>query len=140
MLKGGGQLAPPKLQVGTEGGRPARYKQQHTLFDRCELPSEWDVSEDTHNLSDEILQRCEKRIKQQRTYDQLPLITVMCWQCGKVLLGDRDTHCIKPPRSDPEDAPAAAIKRAVEHCDLTFVNENKGKWYACLLLYQEGTS
>ena len=40
-------------------------------------------------------------------------------------------HRIKPPRSDPEDAPAAAIKRAVEHCDLTFVDESKGEWYAC---------
>ena len=36
-------------------GRPARYERQHMLFDGCELPSDWDVSEDTHNLTDEIL-------------------------------------------------------------------------------------
>ena len=40
-------------------------------------------------------------------------------------------HRVKPPRSNPKDAPAAAIKRAVEHCDLTVVDESKGKWYAC---------
>ena len=48
------------------------------VLDGCELPSKWDVSEDTHNLTNEILQWCEMRIKQQRTYDQVPLTTAMC--------------------------------------------------------------
>ena len=119
------------FQVGTGGGKPAHWEQQQLLFEGCELPSEWDTADETHNLTDEILQRCEKRIKQQRAYDQRPLTTVMCWQCGKVLLSDGDTYRVKPPLLDPEDAPAAAIKKAVEHCNLTFVDESKGKWYAC---------
>ena len=57
------------FHVGTEGGRPACWEQQHIVFDGCELPSKWDVFEDTHNLTDEIMQQCEKGIKQQHTYD-----------------------------------------------------------------------
>ena len=116
--------------VGTQGGKPAHWEQQQLLFEGCELPSEWDTADETH-FTDEILQRCEKRIKQQRAYDQWPLTTVMCWECGKVLLSDGDTYRVKLPLLDPEDAPAAAIKKAVEHCNLTFVDESKGKWYAC---------
>ena len=53
------------------------------------------------------------------------------WQCGKVLSGEEDAYHVNPsPHVDPDNAPAMAFKRAIEHCSLDYVDEVKDKWHA----------
>ena len=115
-----------------QGGCHARWEWESMLFEGCDLPAEWDTSEEFLNVPDDLIQQCRRRIREQRLYDQRALATHMCWQCGKVLSGEGDTYRVNPPpHVDPDNAPAVAFKRAVEHCSLEFEDEVKDKWYAC---------
>ena len=68
--------------VGRSGGRK-RVKQ--IVFDQSiELHFEWDLSQDTLNLSEDLLDACGRRIGQQRTFDSKSLGVGICYGCGHV--------------------------------------------------------
>ena len=83
---------------------------------------------------------CGQRIAQQRTYDNKPLGTGVCYGCGHMLWTTVDgTHAFlvnKPSGMSDDDAPASAYLRAVPNCTATFVytergNSTKERWYSC---------
>ena len=123
--------------VGTSGGRRTK---QITFDDSIELPTEWDISEETLNLSEDLLSACAHRACQQRTFDSKSLGVGICYGCGHILFTNVDnvhTFLIeKPSGSTEHDAPASAYLKAVPNCTLTFVytergNSTKGRWYSC---------
>ena len=104
--------------VGRNGGR-GRVKQ--VAFDESiELPFEWDLSEGTLNLSEDLLNACARRICQQRTFDGKSLGIGVCYGCGHVLFTTVDNiHTyliIKPSGLNEDDAPASAYLKAVPNC------------------------
>ena len=126
------------------GGRPegttldrgydvGRSHESDIDFTGCDLPSDWDVSTNTLNISDEKL---IQQISVQRNFDQKPLTTRICWQCGRVLWGDgssKATYLVDPPEGmHSKHAPANAFLKAVDKCNLTFEHDGKKqKWYSC---------
>ena len=125
--------------TGSRGfGRPKGHSGVVSFLDNVGLPSEWDTS--AINLSEELLQICESRIKQQRTFDRKSLGVGVCYRCGHVLWTSVDgTHTFlvdKPNNMTKEDAPASAYLRAVRNCSLSFEYAERGsstkqRWYCC---------
>lgn len=122
----------------TQADLESNLKEKEINFDQSiELPLNWDVNENTLNLSKELLLACRRRIKQQRTFDAKSLGVAVCYGCGHILWNHVDaihTYLVnRPVNMLNDDAPATAYLRAVRNCSLTFVhhNECKDKWYSC---------
>ena len=98
-----------------------------------ELPSEWDTSQESINLSEELLAKLKKRCMQQREFDKQALVDGICYNCGRVLWS---TSLISPPNGmDADSAPASAYLQAVRNCNINFVASNETssdeKWFCC---------
>ena len=105
-------------------------------FVACDLLTNWDVSQNTLNITDHLVTKLSDRIFEQRTFDQQPLTKRICWQCGCVLWGNgssKGSYLIDPPKGMlAKDAPANAFLKAADNCSLTFEHDGrKLKWYAC---------
>ena len=133
-----GTKASDGCSVGRNGGR--RRVKQIVFDESIELPSEWDLSEETLNLNEELLSACARRICQQRTFDGKSLGVGVCYGCGHVLFTSIHTFLIdKPNGFTEEDAPANAYLEAVPNCTLSFMytergNSTKERWYSCDLI------
>ena len=149
--KGGGRPINAKASygyaVGRSGGRPSgtkasdgysvghgggRGRVKQVDFDEyTNLPSEWDLSEETLNLDEALLTACARRVCQQRTFDGKSLGVGVCYGCGHMLFTCVDnvhTYLIdKPSGWTEDDAPASAY--------LTFMyserSSTKQSWYFC---------
>lgn len=105
------------------------------MFQMCDLPDDWDTSEQYTNLTEDMLQQCRASVARQQRFDKKPLASALCYQCGKVLWSSVDgahTFLVHPPEGMREkDAPGSAIIRAVPDCALTFVYSDRERQYAC---------
>ena len=62
-----------------------RGRPRTILFhESIELPEDWDNSEVSLNVDDDLLSVCSRRIAQQRTYDKT-LGGAVCYGCGHML-------------------------------------------------------
>ena len=121
-------------------GRP-RGRRKGIEFDPCiELPTDWDHSDEMLNVNCELLDACNRRIAQQRTFDKKPLGIAVCYGCGHMLWSTVDgAHTFlvnKPSGMTEDDAPATAYLTAVPNCSAGFVytergNSTKERWYCC---------
>ena len=72
-----------------------------------ELPSEWDTSQESVNICEELLTKLKMRCMQQRDFDKQALVDGMCYNCGCVLWS-ASTLITPPNNMDPDCAPASA--------------------------------
>ena len=124
--------------MGTSGGRRTK---QITFGESIEFPNEWNISQETLNLSEDLLSACARRACQQHTLDSKSLGVGISYGCGCILFTNVDnvhTFLIddKPSGSTEDDAPTNAYLKAVPNCTLTFVytergNSTKERWYSC---------
>ena len=136
--------------VGTSGGRPvgisvnvydlSTAQISSPDFVACDLLTNWDVSQNTLNITHHLVTKLSDRIFEQRTFDQQPLTKRICWQCGCVLWGNgssKGSYLIDPPKGMlAKDAPANAFLKAADNCSLTFEHDGrKLKWYAYACSY-----
>ena len=70
--------------VGTSGGR--RSTKQIAFDESIELPNEWDISQETLNLSEDLLSACARRVCQQHTFDSKSPGVGICYGCGHNIL------------------------------------------------------
>ena len=102
-----------------------------------ELPTEWDTSPESVNISEDLLTKLKMRCMQQREFDQLALVDGMCYNCGRVLWSTNTSTLINPPNNmDPDCAPASAYLRAVSNnCQVHFIATSGAhsdeKWFCC---------
>ena len=83
----------------------------------------------THSISDELHAKLIQQISVQRNFDQKPLTTRICWQCGRVLWGDgssKASYLVDPPEGmHSKHAPVNTFLKAVDKCNLTFEHDGK---------------
>ena len=122
-----------------------RGRPRTILFhESIELPEDWDNSEVSLNVDDDLLGVCSRRIAQQCTYDKKPLGVAVCYGCRHMLWSCVDgahTFLVSKPSGvsgDEADAPACATAylRAMPNCVAGFVYTERGKstkerWYSC---------
>ena len=105
------------------------------MFQMCDLPDNWDTSEEYTNLTEDMLQQCRASVAHQQRFDKKLLASALCYRCGKVLWSSVDgahTFLVHPPEGMREkDAPASAIIHPVPDCALTFLYSDRERWYAC---------
>ena len=84
-----------------------------------ELPTKWDTSLESVNLSEELLAKLKMRCMQQRDFDKQALVNGMCYNCGCLLWSTNTTSLISPPNGICADsAPASAYLQAVPNCNI----------------------
>ena len=85
-----------------------------------EQPSEWDTSQESVNLSKELLAKLKLRCMQQREFDKQALV---CYNCERVLWSTNKSTVISPPDGmDADSAPASAYLQAMSsQCKVHFI-------------------
>ena len=90
-----------RFKVGKSTGRPPSSKGvKLVMFQMCDLPDDWDTSEEYTNLTEDMLQQYRASVARQQRFDKKTLASALCYQCGKFLWSSVDgahTFLVHPP-------------------------------------------
>ena len=101
-----------------------------------ELPTAWNTSIESVNLSESLLTKLKVRCVQQREFDKQALGDGVCYNCGRVLWATNVTSKTSLPNGlDADSAPASSYLQAVPNCRLHFIalsgSDSGDKWFCC---------